>query len=75
MVYYYKTKEADKLVINYYNKNGWEKVGAYVFTLGDDDKRNVISAKSPGTEMKKAVKMVGILSLLMRVRHIVFSRI
>jgi len=54
VVYYYKTKEADKLVINYYNKNGWEKVGAYVFTLDDDDKRNVISAKSPGTEMKKS---------------------
>lgn len=54
VVYYYKTKEADKLVINYYNKNGWEKVGAYVFTLNEDDKRNVISAKSPGTEMKKS---------------------
>lgn len=53
VVYYYNTKEADKLVINYYNKNGWEKVGAYVFTLNDDDERNVISAKSPGTEMKK----------------------
>lgn len=51
--YYYKPKASDKLVINYYNKNGWEKVGAYVFTLDDEGKRNVISAKSPGTEMKK----------------------
>lgn len=54
VVYYYNTKEADKLVINYYNKNGWEKVGAYVFTINDNDERNVISAKSPGTEMKKS---------------------
>lgn len=53
VIYYYKTKDPDKLVINYYNTNGWKKVGAYVFTLDEDDKRNVISEKSPGTEMKK----------------------
>lgn len=54
VVYYYKPREADKLVINYYNKNNWEKVGAYIFTLDDDGNRNRISEKSPGTEMKKS---------------------
>lgn len=53
VLYYYKTKASDPLVINYYNKNGWEKVGAYVFTLDSDGNRKAISKDSPGTEMKK----------------------
>ncbi len=53
VLFYYKTKAADPLVINYYNKNGWDKVGAYVFTINDDGSRTAISEDSPGTEMKK----------------------
>lgn len=50
--YYYKAKKKADLVIHYYNKNNWSKVGAYIYKIDDENNKTDISDKMPGTEMK-----------------------
>ncbi len=52
--YYYKSKENSDLVIHYYNKD-WDKVGAYIYQLNDDTRKNINSL--PGEEMKPDPKL------------------
>ncbi len=51
--YYYKAKETCDLVLHYYNANGYEKVGAYVYakSQGDNEESKEYTGKIPGTEM------------------------
>ncbi len=48
--YHYKKREAEDLILHYYNAEGWDKVGAYVYGLYDEETKDYTDKK--GKAMK-----------------------